>query len=170
MCTGPFPLLAESASFPVRKTCPLTPWSPWGPCLLTTFWIQGRRGESTKKHPIKPDRTYPNLKSHTLDSHPLFLGFFSQYVIMCEYQVWRISDPKLWCRLLSCIPLFRLAIFFIFSHLFLYIPFSVSSLLSLMCIYIWPRYLTVALLILPEYGNSICKNVGIEQVYCLSHR
>ncbi len=81
---------------------------------------------------------------------------------MCEYQVWRISDPKLWGRILSCIHLFRLAIntfFFIFRFLFL-LSFP----------YIRPRYLTVALLILPGCGNRICKSVGIDQDYCLSHR
>ncbi|KAA0707575.1 Thrombospondin type-1 domain-containing protein 7B [Triplophysa tibetana] len=33
LCTGPLPLLAQSCSIPCLKHCPLTPWTPWGPCL-----------------------------------------------------------------------------------------------------------------------------------------
>uniref|UniRef100_A0A672KE66 Thrombospondin type-1 domain-containing protein 7B-like n=1 Tax=Sinocyclocheilus grahami TaxID=75366 RepID=A0A672KE66_SINGR len=45
LCTGPLPLLAESCFIPCQKHCPLTPWSPWGPCLHDNcLEPQGRRG------------------------------------------------------------------------------------------------------------------------------
>uniref|UniRef100_A0A673GL56 Thrombospondin type-1 domain-containing protein 7A n=1 Tax=Sinocyclocheilus rhinocerous TaxID=307959 RepID=A0A673GL56_9TELE len=45
LCTGPLPLLAETCFIPCQKHCPLTPWSPWGPCLHDNcLEPQGRRG------------------------------------------------------------------------------------------------------------------------------
>uniref|UniRef100_A0A8C1Y6H1 Thrombospondin, type I, domain containing 7Bb n=1 Tax=Cyprinus carpio TaxID=7962 RepID=A0A8C1Y6H1_CYPCA len=45
LCTGSLPLLAESCFIPCQKHCPLTPWSPWGPCLHDNcLEPQGRRG------------------------------------------------------------------------------------------------------------------------------
>ncbi|KAK2874094.1 hypothetical protein Q8A67_021247 [Cirrhinus molitorella] len=45
LCTGPLPPLAESCFIPCQKHCPLTPWSPWGPCLHDNcLEPQGRRG------------------------------------------------------------------------------------------------------------------------------
>ncbi|KTF84220.1 hypothetical protein cypCar_00007745 [Cyprinus carpio] len=46
LCTGSLPLLAESCFIPCQKHCPLTPWSPWGPCLHDNcLEPQGRRGD-----------------------------------------------------------------------------------------------------------------------------
>ncbi|XP_051957566.1 thrombospondin type-1 domain-containing protein 7B [Xyrauchen texanus] len=45
LCTAPLPSLAQSCFVPCRKHCPLTPWSPWGPCLHDNcLEPQGRRG------------------------------------------------------------------------------------------------------------------------------
>uniref|UniRef100_A0A8C2JGW2 Thrombospondin type-1 domain-containing protein 7A n=1 Tax=Cyprinus carpio TaxID=7962 RepID=A0A8C2JGW2_CYPCA len=47
LCTRPLPPLAESCFIPCQKHCPLTPWSPWGPCLHDNcLEPQGRRARS----------------------------------------------------------------------------------------------------------------------------
>nr|XP_055040560.1 thrombospondin type-1 domain-containing protein 7B isoform X1 [Misgurnus anguillicaudatus]XP_055040561.1 thrombospondin type-1 domain-containing protein 7B isoform X1 [Misgurnus anguillicaudatus]XP_055040562.1 thrombospondin type-1 domain-containing protein 7B isoform X1 [Misgurnus anguillicaudatus]XP_055040563.1 thrombospondin type-1 domain-containing protein 7B isoform X1 [Misgurnus anguillicaudatus] len=53
LCTGPLPTLAQSCSIPCQKHCPLTPWSPWGPCLHDNcLEAQGRRGFRVRKRSV----------------------------------------------------------------------------------------------------------------------
>ncbi len=70
----------------------------------------------------------------------------------------RISDPKLWGRILSCVPLFRLAINTFFFSPFLNVHIYSAKIFDCCAAYftrVWEPYL---------------QNLGIEQDYCLSHR
>ncbi|TRY88052.1 hypothetical protein DNTS_000037 [Danionella cerebrum] len=45
LCSGPLPPLAETCFIPCQRHCPLTPWSPWGPCLYgNCLEPEGRKG------------------------------------------------------------------------------------------------------------------------------